>query len=541
MGGCLARTGQIMRGLWILLLLAAGALAQESPGIEQLLGLGSRTAGTQAPKPAAGALEAPVDPELYHLGPGDQLGLLFYNPARTQLSLALGSDGWLTLPGLGRYDARDHTLASFRRAHTRSLSRLYDADSLSLWIETPRRIRVYAGGGVMKSQELELPYLARVSAVKDLLVLPEPPATDPMALELPEPEPGPSLRNIRILRGQDTLAADLLRFLNSGELDANPMLESGDRITFSISHPSLGVEGPFRQPVEELDWAPGDTPATLVSALGGVQPGQEGGLFQLVRQDSLGRNPTSFHFRAGDSEMHSLAVRPGDKLYYRAVDRRGFYAEVHIEGEVLLPGGYAIQNGASTLGDLLQQAQPHPGRADLNGVRIYREREHDPELAYVRSAEAASNGLDPIEISYLKSRVTGSGGRICIYYDSAIQDMNQLKLQAGDIVLVTRRSDDVELVGALANQGRVALRNDWSVAEYISSVGGRIKGAQLNRIRVRSRDSDQFVPVKRSYRPRPGDVVFVPYEEPLTAYEIFRESLTIATQILTVVLVVQGL
>lgn len=542
MGGCLAPARQRVTALLIGLLLAVSALAQGtlSPEMEAMLGLAGTQENSVTRAPLT-ALESPVDPETYHLGPGDRLGLLFYNSARTLFSLELASDGFLTLPGLGRYDTRGHTLASFRKAHNRSLARLHDADSLSLWIETPRLIRVFAGGAVLHGQEVELPYLSRASALLGQVDFPVVEEPVPGQMAATEPEPRPSLRNITLLRGTDSLGVDLLRFLNGGETSANPVLESGDRLVFGFRGPVIQVEGPFGQPAREVDFVPGDTPATVLSALGGLQPGRTGGMFEVVRQDSLGRNLTSFHFRAGDSEMSTLGLRPGDKLYYRSLDNEAFFAEVRIEGEVLLPGGYAIQNGVTTLGDVLQQAQPHPGRADLNGVRIYREREHDPELAYVRSAEAATNGLDPIETSYLKSRVTGSGGRISIFYDSSIQDMNQMKLQAGDNILVTRRSDDVEFVGALANQGRVVLRPDWSVSDYIGSVGGRIKGAQMNRIRVRSRDSDQFVPVKSGYHPRAGDVVFVPYEEPLTAYEVFKESLTIATQLLTVVLVVKGL
>ena len=538
MGGCLATARTRGTVILLLTLLAGMAWAQSSlsPELARMLGA---PAENKAALPDGLALESPVDPATYMLGPGDRLGLLFYNSARTQLSLSLGSDGWLTLPGLGRYDARGRSLQGFLEEYDTRLARLYDADSLSLWIEAPRRIRVFVGGAVLAGREVDLPYLSRVSTVLESVALDIPEPTTPV-FSSTEPEPTASLRNVSIQRGTQSLRADLQRFMNSGSLDTNPLLEAGDRIIFAYKGPLVHTEGPFRQVLEEVDFVPGDTPETIVQVLGGLQPGSEGGQFEVVRQDSLGRNPRSFLFASGDALMANLALQPGDKLYYRALDNREFYAEVTISGEVLLPGGYSIDNGVTTLGDILRLAQPHPGRADLNGIRIYREREHDPELAYVRSAEAAASGLDPIEVSYLKTRVTGSGGRISIYYDESIQDMDQLHLQAGDNILVTRRSDDVELVGALSNQGRVVQREGWDVSDYITSVGGKIKGAQMNRLRVRSRDSDQFVPVRRGYHPLPGDVIFVPYEEPLTAYEVFRESLTIATQVLTVVLVARS-
>ncbi len=534
MGGRSARTRGILIGLLLLLPLLAQAQSRDLPrGIEDLLGVrpeepGER--GLEAPG-ASQAWEQPLDPREYQVGPGDRLGLLLYNTTRTQRSLSVGSDGWLTLPPMGRFDARGHNLVELEKALEPLMAEVFEADSLDLWLERPRRIKVYASGAIQRPAVLALEFPARLSEVLSRVRLVTP---------LPD-QPPVSRRNLLLLRQEDSLRFDMLRFFHSGDLSQNPLLQGGDRVVIPFAGPEVYVDGPFGQPLEVVEFRQGDTPATLLAALGGLQPGTEGGTFELHRQDLLGNPVQSWTFRMEDTAMHELRIAPGDQFSYRHDAGDIFISRVRVEGEVLHPGSYAIEAGVTTLGWLLEQAGPHAKRADLGAIRIYREHLHDPELAYVRSEEAALIGLDPIETSYLKSRVTGSGGRISIYYDSALQDMESLVLEDGDQVLVTRRSEDVELVGAVGNQGRMVHRDDWSIRDYLDAVGGKIRGAQTSRIRVRTRDSDQFVPVRSSYRPSPGDVIFVPYEEPLTAYEIFKESLTIATQILTIVLVTQGL
>jgi len=544
-----------MEGLKPLSLLLAAALLLccgrqlEAYSLDALLGSRAgdeyRLETESVSQPAqAGGLEGPVDAESYRMGPGDRLGLMAFNLNRSRLSLRVDSDGWVTVEGLGRYRAGGGSLADFQRSAGPSLAVAFDCDSVDLWIEQPRQIRVHVGGAVEQSRGLDLPYLSRLSEVLGHVRLRavEAPAPDhqvpPSLLEQPA-LPEISLRRVLLVRREDSTFVDLQRFFHTGAADSNPVLEGGDRVIFQFAGLEIRVDGPFRQFRESVEFVPGDTPRSVVEALGGLCEGCQDGRFELVRQTAAGEPELLRAFRADDPDYERLPLRPLDRLYYRWTGGTDFFSEVEVRGEVLRPGRYPVVPGRSTLAQVLELAGPHPERADLSAVRVYRGPEHDPELRFLR--EVYNLGwVTNFERDYFKSRIVNLGGRIAGGRDSSSVDFEEVLLMPGDEIVVTRIEQGVELLGAVKNPGLVPWRPDWTLRAYLKSVGGKHRGAKLARAKVRIRGSDQFTPVRLSYVPGPGDVIMIPFREDLTAYERFKEGLTVVSQVLMLVLVARG-
>jgi protein involved in polysaccharide export with SLBB domain len=472
------------------------------------------------------ALEGPIDPEKYLLGPGDELNILLYNADREFLRKHIQSDGSLLFEGLGRIDCRGIKLIDLQGDYSARIMEWYMADSLDIWISNPRKIKLFIGG-VAKSMSIESPYLSR--------------ASDLMA----ELEFGSgvdfSLRRVMLKRDQDTLWVDLEGFYNTGDLSTNPVLASGDQLIFYQPGRKIKVEGPFNIFAEEIETVPGDTPAGIVRHLGGFQLSKEidDGYFVVSRQDIHSNVIFEERFTIEDPLYNELLLEAGDRLYFRWENPEPHFAEVEISGEVNSPGMYPITVGKTTLDDIVQWAGIHEETADISAVRVYRERSNDPEFKYFVVA-GGFTVLSDIEKSYYKSRVTTTGGRISNKYIAGTGGQ-KIFMEANDKIVVPVLIDDVELVGAVRNQGRVKLKEGWSVADYVNDSGGKLKGARMDLVRVRTKYSDQFESVKLSYNPMPGDVIFIPFEEKKTAFELFKEGITLTMQILSIVLILRGI
>jgi protein involved in polysaccharide export with SLBB domain len=523
--------------LALLLLMATAAAAQD------WLRLAAGAAGARTPgprTPAETVYDGPIDPGSYILGPGDQLAALVYNLERSELELPVESDGRLRVEGLGRYPAAGRSLARLQAELEPELARFWGGDSASLWIHEPRPIRVRLGGWGLHEATLELRYLDRLS---EALAAAEPrdepdlsPATGlepPPSLAAALPEDGPSLRRVLIVRGADTLDVDHLAGLRAVDPAGNPRLESGDRVLVRRRGPVIWTSGPFAHGDGPLEHRPGDTPGRVYELLGGsLEPGPA--ILELARM-SQGELRLE-RLEPGDPRRESLRLEPGDRLYLRTARQPEPVAEVGVDGEVLRPGRYPIRAGHTTLAELLAWAEPDPSRADSLAVIVHREPGDDTELDYLAEV-LRIRGLEKYEHDYLKSRLVHRGGRLSVEIDRRYLDAGRIVLRDGDRIEVPRQEHEIELVGAVQRPGRLPWQPGRTVGEYIEAAGGRLKGSYLAQAKVRSRSSGHFAPLQRHQVLEPGDIVIIPYRDELTAWEKFKEGLTVTSQLLTIVLV----
>jgi|GEM_PF-3282066 len=535
----------VMLGVW-----AGTARAQVDVNSLKLLGQAQA-----APVAATGAdwvLDRPIDARDYRLGPGDVVGHMAYNLENTRVEGLVDTDGCLELPGLGRVRVADLSLAEARQRFGRRLAKVYDCDSVNVWVARPRRIQVSVSGADLSPRWLELGYTTRLGAVlrppawlttfrgedrdeagsltrmagKDGA---DPPAERPLAW-----------RNVQLLRGDSVLSVDLLRFLRTGEEAHNPVLESGDRIVWSYRNTTLRAHGPFRQETGRVEFREGDTPADIIQLLGGPRVGLTDVSYDLVRYDAQGAISGQWHFTERDPACRNLRLQPFDRLYLRCGNAVDMAHEVEIRGRVKRPGRYPIQPGRSTLADLLQWALPDSQTAELAAIRIIREPEQDLERRFAEGF-TPTGWLTRFERDYLKARTLQDGGRISVTYDGDRVDPAHLLLLDGDEVRVLRRQADVEVLGAVVHPGRQAWHEGWCADDYVQAAGGKLKGARLKELRLRRVGEDEFSTFPKGYEVAAGDVLMLMPREDLTAWEKFKEGMGVLSQILTVVLVARSI
>ncbi len=540
---------------WLLLTLLAGV----GTGVAQFdLGMIKKTttaSGATATPMADWILDQPVDPAEYILGPGDLVGHLAFNVDLNRKEDLVDTDGRLELPGLGRVSVAGLSLLELRRRLGPRLAIMYGCDSVDVWVARPRRIQVTVSGADLVPRFLELNYTTRLHTVlKPPTWLPNFRGAAAQQMMVPSTSTSGALqqvsalaqemplafRNVEVVRGDSALHVDLLRYLRTGDLEQDPVLESGDRILFSFRNSIVRVFGSFRQGQDEVEFREGDTPADIVEILGGPRIGLTGVAYELVRFDPFGNFVGNWRFSEQSPEYRGISIQAYDRLYMRADNLQDMSKQVTINGRVLRPGPYAINPGQTTLAELLEWAQPDSQSAALMAIKVTRRPEMDLERNFAELRSAGSD-ISRFEREYLKARVIQDGGRVSVVYENGRLDAAHLILADGDEVRVLRRSDDVEVLGAVKHPGVQAWRDGWTVRDYLKAAGGKLRGARLNELRLRHVGEDQFSPASLGTVMAAGDALMLVPREDLTAWEKFKEGLLVASQIMTVVLVARSI
>jgi protein involved in polysaccharide export with SLBB domain len=530
--------------LVVLILLASTAWTQIPQGLD--------LKAAKLAKPAASSanlvLDGAVPATEYILGPGDKLKLLAYNISRSEEELSVDVEGRVELPGLGSVAAAGLDLQRFRDTWSTKLSGVFSCDSVSIRVTEPRRFRVRYSGYGTNPESIELAYPARLDAVLAERLLPKLEEREmrarSMPLELkPEEEreqalqilPELSFRHVLVIRDADTLDVDFLSFSLAGSAEGNPLLRDGDHILALGRGPIMELSGPLRMPVGEVEFRSGDTPLDLIKLAGGVQEGYEAIEVEVTRRAPDGAIINTFTCDLGSPRLASFQLKPWDQVFLRG-DRSGESMQrAQVSGEVLRPGSYAIEEGVTTLGTLLERAGIDSSRVDMEHITLIRQNENDPEQSFIEE-EGPVIGLTWFERSYAKSRSIHGGSSMAREISGASDEVDQLYLHDGDEIRVPIRQRFIELIGAVRNPGLQVYQEGWTLKDYLMEAGGKEPGVPKSTIKLRRAGSVQFVTVKYGTVLLPGDVVMIPYHDELTAWQKFKEGLSVTVQLVTLVL-----
>ncbi len=162
------------------------------------------------------ALEQPIDPASYLVGPGDVF-VISINDVEPYLGLvAVTPTGEMVIPAVGGVAVDGMTLAAARLAILERIREMYPSQEADCALYDLRKNRVAIAGAIHKAGY----YLATpVSRVSDLITM----AGEPLL--------SASMNNVVIeqLDGERQ-TYDLTRFYYEGDISQNPMLHGGDRV-----------------------------------------------------------------------------------------------------------------------------------------------------------------------------------------------------------------------------------------------------------------------------------------------------------------------
>lgn len=483
------------------------------------------------------ALEGPLDPETYVLGPGDGLVLEVLGAVTMRIPLEVDPEGDMWIPDYGSMHVAGRTLAQVRDQLKKSLRGGTRGIQQRLRLVRLRRIVVYVQGEVATPGAISVTAVTRLSeAIRRAGGL----------------TARASQRNITILGIENTARpADLLRFGRVGDLAANPLLRSGDRILVPVARLPVFLHAPVPYP-GAYEFREGETVKDLVALGGGLLPTALPAKSTLLRFKGAREAESVPIDLAGilGGSAADIALKEGDRLF---VPSAGEYHEdrnVSVRGEVGLPGVYPIDEGGTRVSDALLLAGGVTADASPNGILVIRRKASalERDLEFDRLSRLSRGEMTDNEYQTFRTKLAFAQTTFRVGLEAAtLGDAGQggqphllardVALQGGDIILVERRQSSVQVAGEVRLPGLVAFDSLRSAGDYIKLAGGFSDRAKRGGTRITRVSTGQTLLLKDAKRVEPGDLIYVPDKRDTNWFGVLRDIVALAASIATVVVV----
>ena len=493
-----------------------------------LLVAGAAAAQTEDPTPAPGTqsarnssdpvrtvttgplLDRPVERATYRLGPGDVVDVAVFGEVELINTVAVTPEGTLVVPGVGVARVLGLNLDQAQARMRDLVYRLYRNVDVTLTLARLRSFKVFVVGDLPNPGVRTATPVTRVSEV-----LPQGGGSDISRLH----------RNVLVRRASgDSALVDLARFALLGDLEANPVLREGDAVVLRSVQEAVSVYGPVSSP-GTFEYRPGETLADLLFLANGgrVLPPGTGDTIRLSRfSDSGARQIIAIAaVDATGARGRGITLRPFDAVYVTSLANYGVQQVATISGQVMRPGTYPIRPDTTTVRDLVKLAGGFTPQASLLGSTL---RRLPVEGARVRSGEdvapdssrsAREQQVAAIEARSDDSYVVIDFERLFAEGDAAY---NQT-LQAGDLLTVPERRNDVAVLGAVGRPGLVGFAPGRGVLEYVNLAGGFNRRAEWRETTVLRASTGARLLAREAGRLEPGDRIVVPFRERRTVFE----------------------
>ena len=351
---------------------------------------------------------------------------------------------------------------------------------------------------------------------------------------------GASERNISIRRGGGGFdRVDLVRYRNTGDMDANPPILDGDVVFVPNAVAFVTVDGGVSWP-GTYELGHDDTVGDLLEIAGGFARGAVSDTV-LLRRFVDSRTTRSVSVDASDPESLSMPLIDGDQVYVRSVTEWRESQRVFIEGEVVHPGPYGINEGVDRLSQVIRRAGGLTELASMRDARIIRETDPDDvDLALEWLSDVPVRDMGETERAYWKSRTQDEPGTVVSDIGRALagDDRHDVLLMDGDLIQIPKMSLTVKVGGQVANPGFVTYVPGKSYSYYIRAVGGYESGARSNAVKVIRGTNGEWVPARRAGDLEPGEEVWVPERREGAVWRMIREVATFAASVATAYLLI---
>lgn len=496
--------------------------------------LGYQT-GQRIIKETEGLIEKEINPNEYILGPQDVLLVSIVAAEPKEFEVEVSPEGKVAVPGVGVVDVKNRTLAEAEDLIVRKVKSIIKTNEVNVLLKSIKKFKVSIAGAVQKSAVVAASSTDRVS-------------------EIIERAGGfkdkASIRNILLYRndGKQVIEVDLLRYFLLSDKSVNPTVQGGDHIVVPFASDNAFVQavGEVNNP-GKFEFRLNDSLSTLLRFAQGFTEISLLDSVEFARM--VGPNEFSTIILDLNSWKDSInsptaklpgdfPLKMGDRVFVRQNPNWKKPMSIIIEGEVVYPGRYPIDEKNFRLSDLLQKCGGFKEEADIEKTRLFRkalEDVVDPEME--RLSRIPPSEMSKNEYRYFLSRVNERKGLMSIDFNNVLRNPNSddnIVLQDKDSIYVPRRNEFVNVQGRVNNPGLVSFKPAYNYLDYIELAGGYGFRADADATLLVKSKGEQFLAKDLNYKIEPGDNILVPPKEEVTFWEIFTTGLTIATQILTI-------
>ena len=355
--------------------------------------------------------------------------------------------------------------------------------------------------------------------------------------------PNFTLRKIQILRNGLKQEYDLLRFKRLGDLTQNPYLLDNDIVIVPFkgekTH-SISVVGAVGQEFEFV-YLPSDKLTDALNFAGGLLPTADSSRIELYRFLENGISVKKFILDFNSD--FNFPLMPDDRIFARYKAQYHPESQVRIEGEVNFPGIYAIEEGKTTLTELVQRAGGLTAKAALRNAKIIRRKILLEDKELDRLKRMTVDEMNDLERSYFRLRTREDIRIVACDFEKLFTQNNlseDVVLRDKDIIQIPEESKIVFVSGGVISPGNVVYNQSWVFKKYIAAAGGYNKRAKKGNVKIIKGKTGVWLDADEKVKIEEGDIIFVPEKKERDWWEMFKEGLLVTSQIATILFIVSN-
>ena len=374
---------------------------------------------------------------------------------------------------------------------------------------------------------------------------------------------------INIIRTRDDMAVEnislnLANIING--VDPDVELKREDQIIIPsrfemAEQATVSISGEVNIPIGEEPYTSNMSLEDLIVRAGGLRESAAASQIEVVRRKK-DVDPTSTTAQIAQvyrfDVNRDLSIKPTDTKFVLEpfdqiiVRRSPNYREqtfANIEGEVVIPGQYAIKSKDQRISDLIREAGGLTPYAYVEGATLVRTvviSQQEAALKQEAVEELANDtrkaAVDAEQITPVKQEPIGISLRKILERPGSSEDM---LLQEGDVLRIPKRLETVRVQGEVLLPTTVKYRNGQTFQDYISQAGGFTGRSSRKRAYVvyanGSADRTRKFGFFNVYpRVEPGAEIVVPQKTTgdLTPRQVLSEATGIVSSVMTLILAV---
>jgi protein involved in polysaccharide export with SLBB domain len=511
------------------------------------------------------ALEGPIDPATYRLGPGDLVGVIIMGEVDKELSARVTADGALRLPTIGIFKVGNRVFAEVQQEILTQAQRSYRTQQMAVTLLELRSFKASVGGMVRRPGTYILTPIDRIASLLTQAGGFYNPATTLKSRQAQQKYgtsewgekimvehdqisevPAYSTRRVQLIhRDGSTQNVDLLLFLRAGRPEGNPFLQDGDFLMVPPLSPRAGLLGVYGAVNNQglFEFLPGDDIQRALLLAGGLTPEARRDSVEITRFGDDQVSYETFFVCLDDSGSLTLPLLADDRIFVRPRHLYHPRFQVELRGEVMKPGFYPVRAEGTPLTDILEAAGGFTPRASLHEAtltRHSREQQVDPEVERLRQMRTLEMTWQ--EYQYLKVQTLEISGRVAVDLQRLAVEgdpTQNILLQDQDILEVPPTSHTVKVSGQVGQPGITGYEPGKNYKWYVEKSGGFSWNANPRKVRIIKGITGKWLK-PGSTTIEVGDTIFIPEKAGVHYWNVSKDVIMVLAQIATIYLVIQS-
>jgi polysaccharide biosynthesis/export protein len=463
----------------------------------------------QTPTVVAPALEGPVDPDKYYVGPSDVISVNIWLSPPLNFSLTVTPEGTIIVPSVGEIRLVDLKLSEAKKKIVTEIKKKYLTGDPTVTLVKPRKVIVTVLGAVRFPGKYSLDATERIDrAVAEA--------------NRYKDEKGESFRigrNIRLTRHSgEVTRIDIPYYYATKNDDLNPLIREGDEIfvpstnsekyVFAV-YGAVNFQGSF-------EFVQGDSLLNAIKLSYGFTAHAIKDSIVLYRYNfQTGRQDITY-FNADEiipNSQQNIPLVTGDRIIVKERPEIREDYKVVIGGEVKYPGTYPITKDSTRLSRVLDWCGGFTEFASLTSAQVYRGTISRQELEIEHLLSMRGNILPEDSAYYLlESELRAQREVVNVDFKKLIieKDVSQdIILKNGDYISIPSVRKTIYVFGQVVNPGNVSFVDGMDYKYYVQKCSGYTDNARTGDVMIIKRVTRQWLSPKETTIEE-GDYIWVP-------------------------------